>query len=155
MAGKVTWALLDGGGERSSVAVTIPDYTAGNAATLTTQIAALRAALEGVSRGQIVSENLVVSDVVVTGGSNPPNTAQRELKWLVQYQNPSNLKVYRLEIPTPNPNLVVAGDPAKPADLSAQAWIDFVAAFNTIVRDPINANDDANFLKANIAGRNI
>jgi hypothetical protein len=80
--------------------------------------------------------------------------AQRELKWLVQYQGDSSGKLFSTEIAAPDitDNVVVNSDVA---DLSSADWVAFITAFEAYVRSPDNATETVTVIAARLVGRNI
>jgi hypothetical protein len=84
--------------------------------------------------------------------SNP--YAQRELKWLVQYQGATSGKLFSVEIAAPDvtDNVVVNSDVA---NLASTDWAAFVTAFNAYAKSPDNGTEAVAVVGAKLVGRNI
>jgi len=146
--GSAVVRFIDHSGEGSSVTVITNNLTAGNFATKLAQYQALVSAIEGVNLGTLNQSQLTA---FVARGSNVPPTnsaAQREIKWLVSYQDnqqyldpPTNVvvnngfgKLFSIEIPCADPSLVRPNTDI--ADLLLPAWTAFIAAFEAFALSP-------------------
>lgn len=92
-------------------------------------------------------------------GDVPPTdpTAQRESKWLVTYRDDSSPgRKLTAELPCADlgPTLGLLMPHTKQADLTVQAWIDFVTAFEAVVKAPITGGD-VTVLDIRHVGRNL
>jgi hypothetical protein len=86
-------------------------------------------------------------------GSAATGGAQREMKWLVQYYDPTTLKQYTSEIPCPNVARLDVNDRAH-ADIGDAAEVDaFVDAFQAVVLTP-DGNQPA-ITEITLVGRNV
>lgn len=140
MAGQVSWSILDHSKEdaASTFRVPIPTLVAGNIAAQSTLISDLGSALTAIIEGT-VQQTRVVADVVAGSSVRPTSkTAQREMKWLVMYQDNVTNKKYRTEIPTADLSLL-DGTSDHIQDLTAGAIGTFVTAFQALVR-PLGTN---------------
>jgi len=146
--GSAVIRFIDHSGEGSSVTIITNNLTAGNFATKLTQYQDLVASMEGLSLGRLNQSQLTA---FVARGSNVPPTstnAQREIKWLVSYQDnqqyldpPTNAvvnngfgKLFSIEIPCANPSLVKPNTDV--ADLANPSWTAFIAVFEAFALSP-------------------
>lgn len=153
MATRNNFTIRDNSNELSSFGVT---SVTGNAANLTAQLAlqtALSSAIENLSIGHLDKYTYIIE------GLNSPITpsnvyAQRELKWLVQYQGDTSGKVFSIEIACPEltANLNPGSDIA---DLTSADWVAFIDAFEDYARSPDNGTETVNVISAKLVGRNI
>lgn len=136
----VTHTIIDHSAERSFTRHFLPaitdanhDAIAGNA--VGQNVGDLRLALADMTDGNFVKHEVtaVTARDGVVVATNP--NAQREIKLLVRaIESTSNIRV-NFEIPCPN--LTVLAQPGTDLiDTTAQEWIDFVTAFNVVVRGP-------------------
>lgn len=149
-----TVTLVDYSGEKSTVSVNNGSITALTIAAFLTQFGALKDAIDDITKGVIVGSSWV-GDKDTLAATPPTDVfAQRELKWLVRYENVVSHKVYTLEIPTADPTgrLLPQSDKADLADTEIAA---FVTAFEAIARSPENDVDGVNVLDITLVGRNL
>ena len=80
--------------------------------------------------------------------------AQRELKWLVQYQGNTSGKLFSIEIAAPDvtDNVVVNSDVA---DLTSTDWAAFKTAFEAYAKSPDNGTEAVTVIGAMLVGRNL
>jgi len=148
-----TMTVTDASQENSSFGFESAALTAGNIAAQATAAGTLEAATEALTIGNI-SKNQVAQILLDDPGvpSNP--YAQRELKWLVQYQAVTSGKLYSLEIPAPDltDNLVPGTDVA---DLTSTDWAAWVTAFVSYAKPADDLTDAVVVLGARLVGRNL
>lgn len=148
-----TFQITDYSNEKSSFAVTSITANAGNLAAQQTAAAALAGAVDDLTIGELTKQsmNLLILDTPAIP-TNP--YAQREMKWLVQYQGDSSGKLFSVEIAAPDitDNVVPNTDVA---DLTSTDWAAFVTAFEAYVRSPDNGTETVTVIKATLVGRNI
>lgn len=153
MATQNTITINDYSNEKSSFGVTSITANAGNLAAQQTAAAALVAAVEDLTIGEVVKQsmNLVILDSPATPTSP---YAQREMKWLVSYIGDSSGKAFSVEIAAPDitDNVVPNSDVA---DLNSTDWAAFVTAFEAYVRSPDNGTETVTVTGARLVGRNI
>jgi len=153
MATQNTIQITDYSNEKSSFGLTSITANAGNLAAQQTEYAALFAAVEDLSIGEVTKQsmNLVIYDTPAIPTSP---YAQREMKWLVQYQGDSSGKLFSVEIAAPDitDNVVPNSDIA---DLASTDWAAFVTAFEAYVRSPDNGTETVTVIGARLVGRNI
>lgn len=145
--------ITDYSNEKSNFAVTSITANAGNLAAQQTAAAALAAAVEDLSIGILTKQHMNL--FIVDTPAIPTNPyAQREMKWLVQYQGDSSGKLFSIEIACPDitDNVVVNTDVA---DLASTDWAAFVTAFESYVRSPDNGTETVTVVGARLVGRNI
>jgi len=148
-----TFTITDYSDENSSFGVTSITANAGNLAAQQTQAADLAAAVDDLTIGELVKQQMGL--VILDTPAIPTNPyAQRELKWLVRYVGDASGKVFRTEIAAPDvtDNVVVNSDIA---DLTSADWVAFVTAFEAFVRSPDNGTETVTVLGASLVGRNI
>jgi len=145
--------ITDYSNEKSNFSVTSITANAGNLAAQQTAAAALAAAVEDLSIGELTKQHMNLA--IVDTPAIPTNPyAQREMKWLVQYQGDSSGKLFSIEIACPDitDNVVVNTDVA---DLASTDWSAFVTAFESYVRSPDNGTETVTVVGARLVGRNI
>lgn len=144
--------ITDYSNEKSSFGVTSVTVNAGNIAAQQTAAAALIGAIDDLTIGEVTKQtmNLVILDTPAIPTSP---FAQRELKWLVQYQGASG-KMYSLEIAAPDITDNVAPN-TDIADLASTDWAAFVTAFEAFAREPDNGTGTVTVIGARLVGRNI
>lgn len=145
--------ITDYSNEKSNFGVTSITANAGNLAAQQTAAAALFAAIEALSIGEVTKQsmNLIIYDTPAIPSSP---YAQRELKWYVQYQGDSSGKLFSIEIAAPDitDNVVENTDVA---DLGSTDWAAFVTAFESYARSPDNGTETVTVIGARLVGRNI
>jgi len=153
MATQNAFQVTDFSNEKSSFQVTSVTANAGNLAAQQTAAAALFAAIEDLTIGELTKQsmNLVIYDTPAIPTSP---YAQRELKWLVSYVGDSSGKIFQTEIAAPDITDNVVGN-SDIADLASTDWAAFVTAFESFVRSPDNGTETVTVLKAQVVGRNI
>lgn len=145
--------ITDYSNEKSSFGVTSITANAGNLAAQQTAAAALVAATEALTIGEVTKQSM--SLVILDTPAIPTSPyAQRELKWLVRYVGDASGKIFSVEIAAPDitDNVVPNSDIA---DLSSTDWAAFVTAFESYVRSPDNGTETVTVLDARVVGRNI
>lgn len=153
MATQNGFQITDYSNEKSSFAVTSVTANAGNLAAQQTAAAALAAAVDDLTIGELTKQTM--SLVILDTPAIPTDPyAQREMKWLVQYTGDASGKLFSVEIAAPDitGNVVVNTDVA---DLSSADWAAFVTAFESYVRSPDNGTETVTVIGARIVGRNI
>jgi len=148
-----TIQVTDYSNEKSGFGVTSITVNAGNLAAQQTAAAALVGAVENLTIGHVSKQ---VQSLIILDDPGLPTSpyAQRELKWLVQYQGVDSGKLFSVEIPAPDitDNVVPNSDVA---DLTSTDWEAFVTAFVSYVRSPDNGTENVIVIGARIVGRNI
>lgn len=153
MATQNNITINDYSNEKSSFGVTSVTANAGNLAAQQTLAAALVAATEDLTIGEVVKQTQVL--VILDSPAIPTSPyAQRELKWLVSYIGDSSGKTFSVEIAAPDitDNVVPNSDVA---DLTSTDWAAFVTAFEAYVRSPDNGTETVTVVGARLVGRNI
>jgi len=148
-----TFQITDYSNEKSSFGVTSITATAGNLAAQQTAAAALAAAVDDLTIGELTKQQMAL--VILDTPAIPTDPyAQREMKWLVQYIGDASGKIFQTEIAAPDltGNTVPNSDVA---DLTSTDWAAFVTAFESFVRSPDNGTETVTVLRADVVGRNI
>jgi len=149
----VQFQITDYSNEKSSTVLNTTVLTAGNFTAQQTLAAALAAAIEDLTIGELTKQ--INSIPVVDTPAIPTNPyAQREMKWLVQYQGDVSGKLFSSEIAAPDitDNVVINTDVA---DLSSADWAAFVTAFEAYVKSPDDVAETVTVIGARLVGRNI
>ena len=106
--GGVVFSIRDWSNEVSSTSIRWTDLNAGNIAAELANIAALMTAVEGVTLADIFKETIKAEENLFTPPA-PPNTAQREVKWLVRGTDTVLNVPVNIEIPTADFSLLAPG----------------------------------------------
>lgn len=153
MATQNTIQITDYSNEKSSFSVTSVTANAGNLAAQQTLAAALVAATEDLTIGELTKQQMAL--VIYDTPAIPSSPyAQRELKWLVQYQGDTSGKLFSVEIAAPDitdnvtPNTDIA-------DISSTDWAAWVTAFEAYAKSPDNGTEAVTVIGAKVVGRNI
>jgi len=147
------FTINDYSNEKSSFGVTSITANAGNLAAQQTLAATLAGAVDDLTIGELVKQQM--SLIILDTPAIPTDPyAQREMKWLVSYVGDASGKIFQVEIAAPDitDNVVPNTDQA---DLTSTDWAAFVAAFEAYVRSPDNGTETVTVLKAKLVGRNI
>jgi len=149
----VAFQITDYSNEKSTTVLNTTVLTAGNFAAQQTLAAALAAAIEDLSIGELTKQ--INSVPVLDTPAIPTNPyAQREMKWLVQYQGDVSGKLFSSEIAAPDitDNVVPNTDTA---DITSTDWAAFVTAFEAYVKSPDDVTETVTVIGARLVGRNI
>lgn len=147
----VTFTLLDFSEEKASTQIGIPGYNVLTNAGVITDVGALRAAIDGITLGSIVQENLTWFATKYAAAAPTDQEAQREKKWLVRVQDTVTLAEYRVEIPTADLTGVQLIPGTDNADLGQPPMDAFVSAFEAVYRSP--DGNPATVLQVSYVGR--
>jgi len=153
MATQNTFQITDYSNEKSSFGIVSVTGNAGNLTAQETAAAAVAAAVANLSIGTLSKETYAI--VLVDAPGIPTNPyAQRELKWLVQYQGVTSGKLFSLEIAAPDvtDNVVANSDVA---DLGSADWLAFISAFEAYAKSPDNGTEAVTVVGARLVGRNL
>lgn len=146
--------ITDYSRENTSFGVEAATLTAGNIVAQTTAATLLQTATQNLIIGSLVKQT-VVQILLDTPDVPTSPFAQRELKWMVDYQSVTSGKMWQIEIGTPdlgNGNIVVGSDQA---DLTSDAWAAWITAFVGYAKAPDDITDSVIVLGARLVGRNI
>lgn len=153
MATQNTIQITDYSNEKSSFSVTSVTANAGNLAAQQTLAADLVAAVEDLTIGELTKQQMAL--VILDSPAIPTNVyAQRELKWLVQYQGVTSGKLFSVEIAAPDVTDNVAPN-TDVGNLGSTDWLAFVDAFEAFVKSPDNGTEAVTVISAKVVGRNI
>jgi len=145
--------ITDYSNEKSTTVLNTTVLTAGNFTAQQGLAAALVDAIDDLTIGELTKQ--VNSIPVVDTPAIPTNPyAQREMKWLVQYQGNSSGKMFSSEIAAPDitDNVVPNTDVA---DLTSTDWAAFKTAFEAYVKSPDDDAEGVTVIGAHLVGRNI
>jgi hypothetical protein len=140
---------LDASTEKAVVTFPMATMTAANHDAQVALVTALLAALPDVTNGTIMEHTVV--ERRVRDSNAVPASGQRELKWLLTYQDDTTKKLYTTELPCADDSAGLRMGGKDDADLTNAGWTDFIAAFNAMV---IVDGHTCTLLRAKIVGRN-
>jgi len=149
----VAFQITDYSNEKSTTVLNTTVLTAGNFTAQQTLAAALAAAIEDLTIGELTKQ--INSIPVLDTPAIPTNPyAQREMKWLVSYQGDVSGKLFSSEIAAPDitDNVVPNTDVA---DITSTDWAAFVTAFEAYVKSPDDPAETVTVIGAHLVGRNI
>jgi len=145
--------ITDYSNEKSTTVLNTTVLTAGNFTAQQALAATLVGAIDDLTIGELTKQ--VNSIPVVDSPAIPTNPyAQREMKWLVQYQGNVSGKMFSSEIAAPDitDNVVPNTDVA---DLTSTDWAAFKTAFEAYVKSPDDVAEGVTVIGAHLVGRNI
>jgi len=143
---------LDFSNEKSSLRFNVQAITAANIVATQALITDIGLALLDLSRANLDRFQTVLEFVASNPSAPTDPYAQREIKWLVNYRDTTNGRMYQMEIPAAEltGNLLPGTDKA---DLASADWVAFVTAFEAGAK-----SQDGNAIEvvsAFVVGRNI
>lgn len=155
--------IQDYNGETSNTGLNVGAVTAVSLPGLLTDIAAYRAAIDGLILGTVKSDQLTAYKTPGTNALPSDQNAQVERKWLVTYDDittffdaPVNAipnagfgKIFNLEIATANAELLT--DNQEELVLGSGPGLAFATAFNNLARSPYGG--EARVLSVVLVGR--
>lgn len=139
--------------EKSTIDFRIREMTAATIAAVLTELATLGTAIGALSSGVLVKSQAIQDSSSFNSAPPTDPNAQRERKWLVRYQDLTNFKFGQVEIPVAEVTATLLQAQSDKADLTATAWTDFIAAFETTARS-VDGNI-VNVVEAILVGRNL
>jgi len=153
MATQNTFQITDYSNEKSGFGFLSVTGNAGNLTAQEALAAAVADAVANLSIGVVSKETYGILLIDAPGLPTNPY-AQRELKWLVQYQGNTSGKLFSIEIAAPDvtDNTVPNSDVA---DLTSTDWAAFVSAFEAYAKSPDNGTEAVSVVGARLVGRNL
>lgn len=150
----ITFSMIDHSKETSAVTFNILPVTVGSIAGVVGFVGVLRGDIEDITLGDVAKEKIVMDDTFLSRAAAADAGAQRELKWLVDYEGVTDHKLYQWEIPTADPAQTIAGTDM--ADFTTAGWIAFIADVEfAFVRTPGSDTQAINIVGATLVGRNL
>lgn len=155
-----TFTLMDYSREKSSVTIYNGAITAISLPGFLTDFGAVRNAIDAITNGTMHKEMWVGDNTILSQIAPTSPAAQRELKWLVQYQGDTSNKLYQITLPTADPTGVDGSGRPRLVPGSDLANLDntqiaaFVTAFETIARTPDDDTETVTVLEMRLVGRN-
>lgn len=148
------WKLKDFSREDSSVKMYNGAITPVSLPGFLTEFGQMRTAIDDITLGTVVEETWV-GDKTDISNIAPTNVfAQREMKWLVTYEDDVSKNVHYLTIPTADPTgRLIAG--TDKANLAEAAMAAFVTRFNSFARSPESDQNTVTLLDVELVGRNL
>lgn len=143
--------FLDHSVEKSAMQFNIPAITALNIAAFLADFGDFRTATEALSKGVLIQDSWT-GDVTKYSAAPPADdTAHREEKWLVRFEDTVNLARGTVTIPVADASgqLLPFSDEA---DLTTAEWVAWIAAAETLLRS--QDGNTINILGAQLVGRN-
>lgn len=145
---------LDFSGEKSLTRIYNGAITAVSIAGFLTEFGQMKDAINAITLGTMAQE-MWVGDNTDLSNVLPTNVfAQRELKWLVVYEDDTSKNVYTLTLPCADPTgRLIAGTDL--ADLAQTEVAAFVTRFESFARSPESDVNTVTVLRIQLVGRNI
>lgn len=147
------FSVLDFSNETSGSKVSFGAVTALSIAGLLADIGDLRDAISAIILGTIKADRWVGDSTTITNEAPADPGAQIELKFQFTYEGATSHKTYRVEIPTANPALTIAGTDL--VDLTDTDVAAFVTAFETLAKAPDDDTESVNIIEGRLVGRNV
>ncbi len=127
--------FLDFSGEKSTCSFNFEAVTVLNIVQHLVDFGALRAAIDAITSGTLCQDKWVGDRTKYSSVLPTDENAQRELKFLVMYEDDSTLDVGRMEIPTPDLSIADILLPGTDmVDLAEPTITTFVTAFELFAR---------------------
>jgi len=148
-----SFTFIDFSEEQSSMSFHFGPITALTIGAFLTQFGALRTATEAIVLGELGSDQWVGDSTNYAAAAPTDPNAQRERKWLVQYEGTTSHTIYNFTIPTANlagTDFLVPG--TDEADLTTTEIAAWVTAFEAIGKTPYQ--EAVNVLNIYAVGRN-
>lgn len=149
--------FLDATGEKTNTNFPHGAITAANLPGYLTAYGTFRAAVEGITRGTLHKERIVMDDTLISNSIPANPDAQREDKILVVYRDTTTNKKYTLTIGTLDRQVVqfVPGG-GDAIDLTAPAAVaTFVSEFQAFCHPPDAPANAVEIVQMRVVGRNI
>lgn len=161
-----SFTVLDYDREKSNMGFNTAAITAASIAGTLTQFGALRTAIGAIIIGNFSDEALYVNRTKISNVPATDPSAQRERKWLVQYEDTTQFfdapvnaipnagykSLHNMEIPTAKFTVTNLPNNGDEADLTETDIAAFVTAFEALVRSPYGGA--VNIVKMTAVGRN-
>lgn len=151
MASRVNFTVTDYTRESSNFAVNGISISSANYDAQITAAIALSAAIEGLIIGQLAKREVVASIAFPQTSTPTDPFAQREMKWLVVYQDDTTSKLQSLEIACPDLALLTPNTDL--LNLASTEGAAFVTAFESFVRS--SDGNTVSVVSARLVGRNL
>lgn len=151
--GKYQVLYRDYTGETSPFAVYMPELSAATFDAITGDLEDLGTATNALSRGQPAKSTLIAQINTISAANASDSTAQREMKWLVTYEDTTTHKLYTLEIPCADISAANLLGNTDNANLASTEWAAWVTAFEAVAVTEVG--NAVNVLRAKFVGRNL
>jgi len=151
MASRVNFTITDYTRESSNFSVNGINVSSANYDAQQTQAIALSDAIEGLSIGQVAKREFISSIAFPETATPTDPFAQREMKWLVVYQDDTTSKLQSMEIACPDLALLVPNTDL--LDLTSTEGAAFVTAFEAFARS--SDGNPVSVVSARLVGRNL
>jgi hypothetical protein len=150
MASKLTATTTDFSEETSTTSYEGVDLTAGNFAAQNGLMDDLIAAQQAIQVGLITQDARQASVSQISGVIASPY-AQRELKWLVSFEDSVTGLKHSIEVPAPALSFLVTGSDL--ADMTATEIVDYIAALEAFYR--VLGTNAVDVKTIRLVGRNL
>jgi len=150
----VVFKIRDFSDEYSTVRIPIADFAADGSdyQARMTQVGSLQAAIAAVTAGTIAPRTVPAERGIVNDTRPASPFAQRELKWLIQYQDDVSGKHYTLSIPAPALELMSDGGDDVADIVGITAWSTLVTWLEANMTSPEGNSITVN--RVSVVGRN-
>jgi hypothetical protein len=147
-------ALRDYSKEQTLINYPLGPLTAGNLAAVQTKIGTLAGDQSALVLGSVEYGQTHLDKVLVNGDAAATDPfAQRELKWLVVYQDVTTKRLHHLEIGTANLTTGHLLGNTDEANIANADWAAYKTSFEDAVKAP-DTNNAVTLLSAHVVGRN-
>lgn len=147
-----SFTIMDYSEEKRSFSLSFGAITAVSIAGFLSQFGDLRTALGNIILGTLVGDQWVGDRTKYAETAPTDSGAQGELKFLFTYQGDTSNKKYRMEVPTPDTDKIIAG--TDKVDLTDTDIAGFVTAFEALARTPDDDTETVSVIDARLVGRN-
>jgi len=151
--GEYGLSFLDYDSETSRSEFHLGPVNAGTIVGISTQLGALKTAVDGISKCSITSERFLVDRNKFAVSKPSDKDAQRERKWLVVYHDTVNGKIFRTEIPGADSSLLYENQDKMDTTTLLSAGLAFKAVFEDVVQSPYGNDVVIDFVQ--LVGRNL
>lgn len=152
MGSEVTFTYQDYSREKSNVRFAVTTMTAANFDATNTAINALSTAILAIQKENCLqSKRVIAQNNFITRSPASSAAAQREMKWLLLFEDNTLHTLFRHEIPIANPDLLTSNSDY--LNLGAGVGSDLVDAAEAVVVSP--AGNTASLVSVQFVGKRI
>lgn len=149
-----TLTFMDYSGEKSTCSFNFDAVTVLNIVQHLVDFGALRAAIDAITAGTLVQDMWVGDRTKFSNVAPTDENAQRELKFLVSYEDDATLNIGRMEVPTPDLSIADILLPGTDlANLAEPTIATFVTAYELFARS--NDGNSITVTEIRVVGRSI
>lgn len=151
--GEYSLSYVDYDNEKSKSSFHLGPVNAATIVGISTQIGALKDAVDGISKLSITQERFLVDENKFAVSKPSDKDAQRERKWLVVYHDTVNGKIFRMEIPGADSSLLYENQDKMDTTTLLSAGLAFKGAFEDVVVSPYGNDVVIDYVQ--LVGRNL